>query len=153
MDLTTPSPPSSSAPSAPPASLIDFAALRREREARHGPPPKPGPAGPAPAPPTAVQVHHDPPAKRRALESRAVSGPKSGPAVFVGGAVKDGSGRHTLRPQVPADAYEVDAKSSPVHTALEVTAFPQLPLPSGVTPRSARIGCAVRDRQWPVCAM
>ena len=111
MDLTTPSPPSASAPSAPPASLIDFAALRREREARHGPPPKPGPAGPAPAPPTAVQVHHDPPAKRRALESRAASGPKSGPAVFVGGAVKDGSGRHTLRPaQVPADAYEVDCR-------------------------------------------
>ncbi len=152
MDLTTPSPPSASAPSAPPASLIDFAALRREREARHGPPPKPGPA---PAPPTAVQVHHDPPAKRRALESRAASGPKSGPAVFVGGAVKDGSGRHTLRPpQVPADAYEVDAKSSPVHTTFEVTAFPQPPLPSGVTPRSARIGCSVRHRRWPVqCAL
>ena len=97
---------------------IDFAALRREREARHG--------APSAASSSVAPVHvassaasvHDPggrldggpadeepePAAKRQRSCRAV--------IYVGGACKEASGRdRTIRPrEVPHDAREVDCR-------------------------------------------
>ena len=97
---------------------IDFAALRREREARHGAPAPverdrerstqgAAPSSPSTAPPSSK--------RRRRGENLATldAAPLTGPTIFVGGALKDSRGRHSLRPpQVPSKAYEVDCRRS-----------------------------------------
>jgi hypothetical protein len=97
-------------------SAIDFAALRREREARRGAPPpseeEPSAERPAAAAASsgrrldgeAVTLAEEPALKRQAVGS---------PIVWLGGAVKDSSGRHAQRPPpVPASAIEVDCRRS-----------------------------------------
>jgi len=119
-----------------------LAELRREREARHGPPPstdslEPPPPAPTeqvlePTPPTARGAEPPPPAPRGAEPTgptpRSAEPPPSaahgvepppkrarsaGPASYVGGALKDSGGSHSLRPPtVPADAVEIDCRRS-----------------------------------------
>lgn len=102
---------------------IDFAALRLEREARQRQAnPAPEAATPAPAAPAAPASEPGPaPAsiRRRPDGADGIVPPVpkrlagAGPAIYVGGALKDSSGNHYVRPpQVPADAVEVDCRSS-----------------------------------------
>jgi hypothetical protein len=93
---------------------IDFAALRREREARHGRPAPVEPAAVAVAPtavaPTVAAVSV---AQVAAVAPVRPIPAGDGPLIFVGGACKDATGRHSLRPPpVPADTFEVDCRKS-----------------------------------------
>ena len=99
------------------AEQLDLAALRREREARRG---KPAPVAAAASADASGGQRLDgekveaPPAKR------ARAGSSSGPVIYVGGALKDARGHHSLRPPaVPAAAYEVDCRRS--STEVKVT--------------------------------
>ncbi|EOD20353.1 hypothetical protein EMIHUDRAFT_207497 [Emiliania huxleyi CCMP1516] len=90
---------------------IDFAALRREREARQGAPSSAATAASSGSTTDVtsggrrldgVEVELSPAAERQA-----------GPVIYVGGACKDASGHHALRPAaVPPSAVEVDCRKS-----------------------------------------
>lgn len=80
---------------------IDFAALRLEREARQKA--RPAAAESAPRAPALASA-------TMTIPQPAVCG---SPVIYVGGALKDSSGRYSLRPpQVPAHTVEVDCRRS-----------------------------------------
>lgn len=120
---------------------IDFAALRREREARRGAPPPVAPDAPAANTAQPSLGPQDMPARMRAALDRhemaerfghgrrlgeettepkeeqgggkRLKGAQTQPTIFVGGACKNHAGHHSVRPpQVPADAFEVDCRKS-----------------------------------------
>ena len=97
------------------AEQLDLAALRREREARRG------------RPAVATASSADASGGGQRLDGEKVEAPpakraRSGrdPVIYVGGALKDARGHHSLRPPaVPAGAHEVDCRRS--STEVKVT--------------------------------
>jgi len=87
---------------------IDLAALRREREARRGAPP-PVDSGAADGSGAGGRRLDGADAAPPAKHAR----PAAVPTIWCGGALKDASGSHSLRPPpVPARAVEVDCRKS-----------------------------------------